>query len=152
MKALTTLFVVGMFATTVAMADDVDDVKASEMEHFAARGGGDAGTVVQHHLPGHTSFVSGELLSRSDSLEDERNNLQAQFDAGFKTDAQPRHFEVKVYGNTAVTTCYMVGTQTLPDGTTHQVNSQRTAVLIKQGGQWKEVHVHVSPLMTPSPQ
>jgi len=28
MKALTTVFVVGMFLTTVAMADDVDDVKA----------------------------------------------------------------------------------------------------------------------------
>ena len=91
--------------------------------------------------------MGGELLSRSDSLEDERKNLQAQFDAGFKTNAQARHFEVKVYGNlTAVTTGYMVGTQTLPDGTTQQVNSQRTAVLIKQGGQWKEVHVHVSPL------
>jgi len=28
MKTLTTLFVIGMFATTVAMEDDVDDVKA----------------------------------------------------------------------------------------------------------------------------
>ena len=149
MKALTTLFVVGMFLTTVALADDADDVRAAEMAHFAARRAGDAGTVVQHHLPGHTTFVGGGLLSRSDSLEDERKNLQAQFDAGFKTNAQARHFEVKVYGNlTAVTTGYMVGTQTLPDGTTQQVNSQRTAVLIKQGGQWKEVHVHVSPLLS----
>ncbi len=147
MKALGTLIVIGMVATAVVMADDVDDIKAAEMAHFAARRGGDAGTVVRHHLPGHTSFVGGELLSRSDSLEDERKNLQAQFDAGFKTNAQVRHFEVKIYGNlTAVTTGYMVGTQTLPDGTTQQVNSQRTAVLIKQGGQWKEVHVHVSQL------
>ena len=29
MKALTTLFVVGMFLTTVAMADDADDVRAA---------------------------------------------------------------------------------------------------------------------------
>ncbi len=29
MKALTTLLVVGMFATTIAMADDADDVKAA---------------------------------------------------------------------------------------------------------------------------
>ncbi len=29
MKALTTLLVVGMFLTTVAMADDVEDVKAA---------------------------------------------------------------------------------------------------------------------------
>ena len=36
MKALTTLLVVGMFATTVAIADDVDDVKAAVQGLFAA--------------------------------------------------------------------------------------------------------------------
>ncbi len=41
MKALTTLLVVGMFLTTVAMADDVDDVKAAVQGHFAALNAGD---------------------------------------------------------------------------------------------------------------
>ncbi len=36
MKALTTLFVIGMFATAVSMADDVDDVKAAVLGHYAA--------------------------------------------------------------------------------------------------------------------
>ncbi len=42
MKALTTLFVVGMFLTTVAVADDVDDVKAAVQSYFAAVNAGDA--------------------------------------------------------------------------------------------------------------
>ena len=41
MKPLTTLWVVGMFATTVAMADDVDDVKAAVQNYFAALNSGD---------------------------------------------------------------------------------------------------------------
>ena len=40
MKALTTLLVVGMFLTTVAVADDVDDVKAALNGLFAARNTG----------------------------------------------------------------------------------------------------------------
>ena len=42
MKALTTLLVVGMFLTTVAMADDVDDVRAEMERYFAALNAGDA--------------------------------------------------------------------------------------------------------------
>ncbi len=41
MKALTTLLVVGMFATAVAMADDVDDVKAAVQRDFVSRNSGD---------------------------------------------------------------------------------------------------------------
>ncbi len=31
-----TVFVAGMFLTTVALPDDVDDIRASELGHFAA--------------------------------------------------------------------------------------------------------------------
>ena len=55
--------------------------------------------------------------------------------------------EVKVYGgDTAVVTGYLVGTTTVPNGTTNQLSDRRTAVMIKQGGQWKEVRHHQSPL------
>ena len=144
MKALTTLLVVGMFATNVAMADDVDDVKASEIEHFTTQS---ADVITQHHLAGNTGFAEdGGLLEVTDSLEEERNNLRAEFDAGLKRNLQLRHLEAKIYGDVAVTTGYVIGTRTLPDGTTERVANRRTAVLIKRGGQWKEVHVHVSQL------
>ncbi len=145
MKALTTLLVVGMFLTTGAMADDMDDVKAAVQSIHAALNAGNASAVVQHYLPDRTTFAGG-LLRRFDSLEEQRADIQARFDAGIKYNRQVRHLEVRVYGNTAVTTGYVVGTVTQPDGTTNQVRLLRTTVLIKQGGQWKQVHFHVSPL------
>ncbi len=148
MKPLTTLWVVGMFATTVAMADDVDDVKAAVQNYFAALNSGDVNAWVQLYSAGHTNFSpDGGLLARSDSLEEQRKNRQAEFNAGLKFNLQPRHIEVRDYGNlTAVATSYVVGTINNPDGTTDRLNARRTAVLIKQGGQWKLVHRHISPL------
>jgi len=150
MKALTTLLVVGMFLTTVALADDADDVKAAMLDHLAVRNAGDAYAYVQLHSPNRTIFGSaGQLLRKSDSLEDERNDLQARLDAGVKWNLQLRHPEVEVYGNVAVVTGYNVGTITSPDGTTRQIATRRTVVLVKQAGQWKAVHSHSSLLGGP---
>ncbi len=151
MKALTTLFVVGMFATAVAMADDVDDVKAAAQRFYAALNAGDAGAFTRLHAAENTRFgPGGELLETSDSVEEQRMNQQAAFDAGPKYNLQARHIDVRVYGNlTAVATYYGVGRITFPDGTTAQPNNRITTVLIKQGGQWKVVHRHLSPLRLP---
>ncbi len=148
MKTFTTLLVVGMFATAVAMADDVDDVKAAMQRSQVAANTGDAGTQIL--LEGFTSFgFAGGLLERFD-LEEARKDRQAAFDAGLKFNLQDRHIEVRVYGNsTAVATSYRVGTITLPNGNTVRPNNRITTVLIKQGGQWKIAHVHNSPLRLP---
>ena len=147
MKALTTLLVVGMFLTTVAMADDVDDVKAAVESYFDAINSGNAAAMVQRRMPEYSVFAGGGLISRSHSLEEQRNNFQATVDAGQKRNLQVRHIEVKIYGNAAVVTGYLTGTNTTPDGTVNQLRQQRTGVWIKQGGQWKEVHRHSSPLL-----
>ncbi len=149
MKALTTLLVVGMFLTTVAMADDVDDVKAEMESYFAALNAGDANTYIQHFMPETSAFVGTGLISHAHSLEEQRRRFEA---SGLKRNLQLRHLEVKVYGNTAIATGYVVGTTTNADGITNQANQQRTAVLIKQGGQWKEVHQHRSLLRIGAPQ
>ncbi len=146
MKALTTLLVVGMFLTTVAMADDVDDVKAALQSYFDAINSGNAAAMVQRRMPEYSVFAGGGLISRSHSLEEQRNNFQATVDAGQKRNLQVRHIEVKIYGNAAVVTGYLTGTDTTPDGTVNQQRQQRTGVWIKQGGQWKEVHRHGSQL------
>ncbi len=62
---------------------------------------------------------------------------------------QLRHPEVEVYGNVAVVTGYTVGTITSPDGTARPIANRRTVVLIKQGGQWKIAHRHLSPVRLP---
>lgn len=147
MKAWTTLFFISVFATAVAMADDVDDVRAEMERYFAALNAGDANAYIQHFVPQASTFVGGGLLSTATSLEEQRRRFQASLDAGLKRNLQLRHLEVRVYGNTAVTTAYVVGTTSLPDGTINQLRTQRSAVLVKQGGQWKEVHQHRSPLV-----
>ncbi len=146
MKTLTTLLVVGMFLTTVAMADDVDDVRAAVRGHFAALNAGDVNAYIQYYSSETSVFAGGGLLGRVHSLEERRNDFQAQVDAGEKRNLQLQHMEVKVYGNAAVVTGYLMGTSTAADGTVTQSRQQRTEVLIKQGGQWKSVHNHRSPL------
>ena len=148
MKAWTTLLVIGMFATTVAIADDVDDVKAAGQRFYAALRAGDAGALMQLHAAASTSFgPGGGLLERFDSLEEQRKSQQAAFDAGVKFNIQTRHLEISVYGDTAVTTNYGVGTITQPDGTVNPDSNRITRVWVKQGGQWKQVHQHFSPVV-----
>ncbi len=150
MKALTTLLVVGMFLTTVAMADDVDDIKAAIQRYYVALNSGDSNAWIQLHAVGNTRFSTDNgLLQRSDSLEEQRKNQQAGVDAGFKLNIQPRHVEVSLYGNTAVSTRYGVGSLTVPDGATVRLNNRITTVWVKQGGQWKMAHQHISPVVLP---
>jgi len=146
MKAWTTLFVIGMFATTVAMADDVDDVKAAVQSYYAALNSGNGAALAQLRIPEYSFFGGGGLIDRSSSSAQQRDDFQALADAGRKLDLQLRHMEVRVYGNAAVVTGYSTGTNTAPDGTVNQTRQQRTGVWIKQGGQWREAHRHASPL------
>ncbi len=150
MKALTTLLVVGMFLMPAALADDVDDVKAALQRYMTALNAGDANAWIQLHAVGNTRFSTDNgLLQRSDSLEEQRKNQQAGVDAGVKINVQSRHVEVSLYGNTAVSTRYGVGTVTQPNGTVVQLNNRITTVWVKQGGQWKITHMHLSPVRLP---
>ncbi len=149
MKALTTLLVVGMFLTSVAIADDVDDVRAAMERYFAALNAGDAETVFQYRIAERNFFAPGGgfLFTPTSSLEEQKKSFQNQVNAGRKRNFQLRHMEVKVYGNTAVVTGYVVGTTTQPNGNTNLITGRRrTGVMVKQGGQWKEVHYHQSAL------
>ena len=146
MKALTTLLVVGMFLSTVALADDVDDVKAAMKGYFAALNAGDWNALSRYRMPEHNAFTAGgTLLGSSTSLAEQRNFF-APVTTGLKFNFQLRHVGVKVYGSTAIVTGYLVGTSTTADGTTNPLRGRRTGVMIKQGGQWKEAHYHQSRL------
>ncbi len=146
MKALTTLFVVGMFATAVDVADDADDVKAAVQSYFDAINSGNGAAVARHRIPEYSVFAGGGLIDRSSSTEEQRDEFQALTDAGRRLNLRIQHMDVRVYGNAAVVTGYLTGTNTAPDGTVNQLRQQRTGVWIKQGGQWKEVHRHAARL------
>ena len=149
MKALTTLLVVGMFLTTVAMADDVDDVKAAFLSHFATLRAHDSQSMAQNYMPDYTEFSGGGgLLIRTATPEEMGKARQAVFDSANIT-LQPRNVEVQVYGNAAVVTAYLVGSITPANGETIRVSDRRTGVWVKQGGTWKEAHMHQSRIRLP---
>ena len=144
MKAWTTLFVIGMFATVVARAGDVDDVKAAEDNYYAAMNSGDARGWAQSRLSEESTRFGpgGALLEVFGSLEEQEKYRKAEFDAGLKYNLRARHRDIRVYGDTAVVTLYGVGA--VSNNT--QVHNRITRVWGKQGGQWKMIHAHLSPL------
>ncbi len=156
--ALVAMFLVGLALTAKVRADDAEDVRAAYVRHITLSRTGQIDSFVGQHLPGHTAFgPNGGLLSRNDSLEVEKVSRQAQFDRGQRDPTQPsftsvasvlRHLEVQLYGTTAVLTAYLQGPVTLSDGSSRQGTRRVTAVWIKQGNEWREVHDHMSTLLT----
>ena len=143
--AISMILVVGLVLTTAAMAGDVDDVKAAVLAVDAAYNSGDVDAIAQYMHSEHSRFPAGGLLTEGFDKE----GLKASFDAGFKLDIAARHLDVKIYGSTAVATGYTEGTATSQDGTVNQIRGRFTEVWTKQGGNWKRVHIHSSPVTAP---
>ncbi len=145
-----TTLLAGLLLSSGVQAGDVEDIIALEQGHYLARNNGDVDTWVQYHLPERDGFgPGGGLLSQGTSAEEEKRSLQAQLDAGMKYNHRLVHVEVRIFGDTAITTGYVVGSATSPDGTTSQAMMRRTGVVIKRNGQWKELHNHLSPVVAP---
>jgi len=157
--AVATVFWGSMTGAGFVVADDVDDVKAAYLQHITNSNSGNVDGFVGQHLAGHSAFgPTGALLTRYDSNEDEKKLVRAAFDAGRAanpgrssvrafSDVQVRHLEARVYGRlSAVVTAYLTGRETAADGTSRQRTLRASSMWIKQGGQWKEVHDHLSDL------
>ncbi len=146
MKALTTLWLLGMFLAIPALADDVEDVKAAEMAARAAEDAGDTLGYFKNMVSEFSIFPpTGGLLAHT-ATEETRLRAQAAFDAGTKYDIQVRNLDVQVYGNTAVSTYYVVAMIHRPDVESVRWNLRMTGVWVKQAGEWKIVHRHESRL------
>ena len=156
MKRLITIVMVlaiGMTLTSLALADDVDDVKAAIRKHFSAVNKGDVGVATQDHMPSYSIFFNnGELLEEFQSREEQRTTFQAMRDAGLEINVQIRHLDVKLHKDTAIATFYLAGKFTLPGGATQQGTWRITEVWVKERGQWKEAHQHGSPLVPGPPR
>ena len=145
--AILMVFVGGMVFMTPAAADDAADVKAAALKLIAAYNAGDADAMMQYAHPDYSRFqVGGGLLVEGAN----KDRLKAALEGGLKINWQHRHLQVKVYGNTAITTGYLTGTITLPNSTTLQGPWRHSSVWMKQGGQWKRAHYHASQLL-PAP-
>ena len=143
-----TVMVVGIFFASPAVGDDVADVKSAVQALYDALSNGDAAGYARLILPGQTQFPrTGGLLNSTPRVsEAETKKLQGLFDAGLKFDVGLHHLDVKTYGNTAVATYYATGPATYPNGTVLQGTFRASLVWLKQAGQWKIVHQHISRL------
>ncbi len=147
MKKLNLMIILGLIlaAPTSAIADDVADIKSIMEKHFVTYAASDAAGHIAHHMARNSSFgPEGGALAVNDSSEEEITELQASFDEGYKFDFQLVDLDVAMYGDVAVVTSLQTGTVTTPDGKTENVNNRRTAIVVRDGSDWKEVHSHVS--------
>ena len=151
---LTTLSVIGMFVTTVALADDVDDVLAAANGYYDALNSGDSDAYIQFNAAESSIFAAGGgMLSRYLTLETRKERFRVTVDAGLRRNYNPpKHSEVKVYGSMfAVETSYTTGSSASPSGTITQHRNRATRIWIKQDGQWKIAHQHYSPMQALHP-
>jgi ketosteroid isomerase-like protein len=139
---VSTLFVVSLVLSTATRADDMADAKAAVLAVDAAYSSGDVEAIARYMHPEHSQFLAGGLLVEGFDKE----VLNAAFDAGLNVDITARHLGVKIYGNTAVATGYIEGQITSPDGTVNQLVQRFSEIWVKEGGKWKRVHIHQSPL------
>ena len=146
-QILTSIFVL-LFVCDEVTAGDKEDVLASWNAVKAAWMIGDIDAAQKHISAEFESFeADGSLLSPFDF-----EAAKAAFAAGLKFNVQSAHSDVTVYGNTAILTEYHMRQLTPPGGTLINMTLRATIVLVKQKGQWKAVHAHVSHLTPKNPK
>tara|TARA_B100001123_G_C15320700_1_gene1027793 strand:- start:1601 stop:2059 length:459 start_codon:yes stop_codon:yes gene_type:complete len=136
------------FAPAIATADDEDDVIAAMQDYISGWNTGDAAKVAEHLTSDATAFAQGTGLAMGAFNQ---ANLQNGMDNGGIWNLSFRDMKVQVYGDTAIFTAYEVGNIRFPNGNGSQGPWRYTAVLVKQGGVWKQAHRHTSPLRTGAP-
>jgi len=134
-----------LFWSSPVMANDADDVRATIERHYALIHTDDMESLLSQHLDDFTMFFSdGDVLFESDWSE-VSERMGASVDLG-TPNVRMSNFNAQIYGNVAVATFYLVGTNT-HGGKTRNVTNRVTAVWVKDGSEWKEAHHHESPLM-----
>ncbi|MBW7995169.1 MAG: nuclear transport factor 2 family protein [Candidatus Glassbacteria bacterium] len=127
-----------------ATAGDVEDIKAQMQDVLVAWSNGDVEAIASTVDPHRTEFGIKGVLSEKYN----KQAIQAWFDNGLKVNLTWRHLDVKVYGKTAVLTGYLSGiiVHAQPVGGVDDTTLRYSSVHVKKNGQWKTVHVHISPL------
>lgn len=133
-----------MLVATVARADDASEVKAAEIAFNAAQNAGNIDAMFRLSLPDRTVFGSGGGRLVAGWTEESRKRRQAEFDAGRKIDYRIEELEVRVFGNTAVTTFYRIGTVKELNEAAKPSHLRISGVWVRQADGWKLAHRHES--------
>jgi ketosteroid isomerase-like protein len=136
-------FLASMFLTTAALAGDVDDIKAAEMDFRAKESAGNVEGYFAYKAPTYSIFPPTRgMLSEGQDIE----RAKARFGDAAQRDMQIRNIGVQLYGNTAVSTYYLISTTRRPGSEPQRRTLRMTGIWAKQDGQWKVVHRHESDL------
>ncbi len=144
-KLISACVFLGLLGSSLALADDAADVRATIERHYAAIHAQDRDTTSSHHLEDFTLFLAdGGVLIESDWAEvSERMGATVEFPL---LNVRMTDFNAQIYGNVALATFYLVGTVTR-SGKTRNMTNRVSAVWVKSGSEWKEAHHHESPLL-----
>ena len=131
-----------LFVCDEVTAGDKEDVLAAVDAIKAAWMIGDIDAAQKRFSAEFESFeADGSLLSPLDF-----EGSKVAFAAGLKFNVQSAHSDVTVYGDAAILTEYHTRQVTPPGGTLVSMTLRGTIVFVKQKGQWKAAHAHVSHL------
>ena len=133
-----------LFVATVARADDASDVKAAEVAFNAADNAGNIEAMFRLSLPDQTVFGSRGGRLGVGWTEESKKRRQAEFNAGRKIDYRIEELEVRVFGDTAVTTFYRIGTVKELNEAAKPSHLRISGVWVRQADGWKLAHRHES--------
>ena len=147
-KLISACVFLALLGSSLALADDAADVRATIERHYAAIHANDMDSIISHHLEDFTIFPpDGGVLFESDWAEVlERMGATIDFPA---LNVRMTNFNAQIYDNVALATFYLAGTVT-HGGKTRNITNRVSAVWVKSGSEWKEAHHHESPLLSGS--
>ncbi len=141
-KLISACALLSLLGSSLALADDVADVRATIVRHYAAIHAQNKEAISSHHLGDFTMFFSDGTMLWERDWEEISERMGATFDFG-TLNVRMSNFNAQIYGNVAVATFYLVGTHTY-GGKTRNITNRVSAVWVKDGSEWKEAHHHES--------
>ncbi|HVG21092.1 MAG TPA: serine hydrolase [Blastocatellia bacterium] len=118
------------------------EVKAALAGFIAGLNSDKAEQVEQYLAPQQNAF-RGDKGPLGFFLDPEKFRSDSR--AGVRLNFQVHNLETAIYGDAALSTCFMSGVVTLPGGNTRRDGPWRLSLVWnKQGGGWKIVHAHQS--------
>jgi ketosteroid isomerase-like protein len=141
------LAAVALCAAGIAMpaaAGDADDVNAVVKNAEKAFNSCDVAAMQGITHAGFFGFNDDGTLETGNSMAD----MKANCDAGTKVNYNFTLLKTDMRGDMAVVAGTAKGTVTPKDGEAMNLHGKFTVVLVKDGGAWKSLHVHTSPVMT----
>ena len=130
--------------TAQSAEEQVEQAVLQSYQHLA--NGNAAGWVSFVGDDGHGNFARTGYVLATNPVDPV--TMQANFDSGaLSYELVVNSVDVSTYGNTAVATFYTTGPSELATGERIAGTHRVTQVWVRQSGDWKIVHIHISPLV-----